>query len=62
MDGGDLDVPFAVDFIYIMTVALIEAVRGHVEARIFFAAMLLPVALAVYDSLAGLGVVVRSNI
>ena len=49
------------DAIYVLGVAFAAARRGHSEARIFCASLLLPVTFVVYDSLAGLGVVARTT-
>ena len=49
------------DSVYVLGVALAAARSGHSEAQIFFAALTLPVAFMVYDSLAALGVVARAS-
>ena len=49
------------DAVYVLGVALAAALRGHIEARIFCASLLLPVVFVVYDSLAGLGLVARTT-
>jgi len=49
------------DSVYVLGVALAAAWRRQVEAQIFFAALTLPVAFVIYDSLAALGVVTRAT-
>ena len=47
------------DCAYVLAVVLVAAWRRHVEAQLLFAALALPVAFMVYDSLAALGLVAR---